>query len=158
MRAILAALICGAFALAMTITTSPARASAGVSCLAEDATLVLSLGAAFGRALGAGIASFGATLAIRLPQAPPDLRALRFGQGELAQSWWYDKSLNFALHREREAGLNGSVDLIIETTRHASEENRYDGHYRLLIAPAPDGAGPIGTSQEWRGPVTCSVD
>jgi hypothetical protein len=135
-----------------------AHASAGVACRAEDATLVLSLNAAFGRALGAGIANFGATLAIRMPHAPSDLRALKFGRDALSQSWWHERSLNFALHRDREVEPNGSVDLIIETTQRAGEENRYEGRYLLSIAPAPGGAHPSGAPQEWRGAVTCTTD
>jgi hypothetical protein len=147
-----------AVSVAIAQMIAQAHASAGVACRAEDATLVLSLNAAFGRALGAGIANFGATLAIRAPQTPPDLRALRFGRTELSQSWWHEKSLNFALHRDREAGPYGSVDLIIETTQHASEENRYDGRYLLSVALAPGGSDLIGAPQEWRGAVTCTTE
>jgi len=143
-------------AFALALIASPAHATASVACSAEDATLALSLGAAFGRALGAGIANFGATLTIHVPHVAPDLRALKLDRSDLSQSWWHEETLNFALHRDQ---LNSSLDLIIETRQHPSEENRYDGRYRLIIAPAPPGsASTIGAAAEWRGAVSCSAD
>ena len=145
--------------LAVALATgSPAHASAGVDCHAEDATLSLRLGAAFGRARGAGVANFGADLDIRLPQAPPELRVLHLERAALVQSWWHIGTLNFHLqHRQREHPF-GSVDLVIETTRQGDDENRYAGRYLLSLAVAPAGSDVADPALELRGDVICTAD
>lgn len=149
-------LLPGLVLAAFLMPASPAHATAGVACHAEDATLSLGLGAAFGRALGAGLANFAAGLEIRSAQAPRDLRVLRFERP--AQSWWHHDTLNFHLHFERQARPYGSVDFVIETTRQPDDENRYAGRYLLSLAVAPAGSDIIDPPLEFRGDVVCTAD
>src|SRR5262249_16615298 len=106
----------------VTAGALPAHATAGLSCRAEDPSLVLDVVATFGRSIGAEMLDFAATLEILQPRVPPDLRRLQFDRKTLHQIWWHEKDLKFHMHHARSQDEPyGYVDLVVETTQ--SDDN-----------------------------------
>jgi hypothetical protein len=114
----------------------PARASAGISCRAQDGSATFGMQAAFTRGLGGGMINFGAELNVLLKNAPQDFRALRFEQKNVSQAWWYGPDFKLQLYRERAEGLPfGSVNLVVEAKEGKGDgEGTYRGAYRLEIS------------------------
>ena len=148
-----------AILLALIIVTSPAHASAGVSCRAEDASAKFGLSAAFTRGLGGGMVNFGAILQILLPAVPPDLREVQFDRSEVSGVWFYHRDIKFQIHHERQPeGPTGSVDLVIETRESRNDESLYRGRYVLRVHYAETKDDIKEKSLELRGRVACSVE
>ena len=145
--------------LALLAAASPAHASAGVSCSAEDAAVKFGMSAAFTRGLGGGMVNFGATLQILLPEVPPDLREVKFDRNEVSGVWFYNRDIKFQIHHERKPeSPAGSVDLVIETRESRNDESLYYGRYVLRIHYAKTKDDIKEKSLELRGRVACSVE
>ena len=123
--------------LAPLAGTSPASASAGVSCSAADTSAELEIEAAFTRGLGGGIINFSADVAVLLPNTPRDFRKSAFKRKDVSQVWWYGPEFRLQIYRERmDKPPFGSINVVIDAKMGTGDddEGTYLGTYKIEIS------------------------
>jgi hypothetical protein len=145
--------------IAIVAGAAQAHASAGVSCSIDDKSVVLEVGAAFGRSAGSGMINFGGNLKILMPEAPRDLRALKLERRKLSQIWVHYKDIKMQLYHERpQRGLTGSINLVLEARQDSENEDSYKGTYLLTIRYAEKKDDAEDKEIEAKGNVVCMTD
>lgn len=137
--------------------TRPVLATATLSCDADDRSLKLSVQAVVGHGAGESLSGFQGELQVLLKGAPDDLRKLALGAEHLTQHWIYGREVKLRIYRERPDGLQGDVEIVVETRAGAADEPEHRGAYVLTVhAPGPS-AGAEPKTLKARGRATCSV-
>lgn len=145
-------------AIVITLATTSAHASGGLSCEASDKAVKLALEAGVSRGVGSGFFSFKGQLDILAPGAPKDFRNIEFEKEHLTQQWLDNRNLKLHVYRERDGEPHGYVDLVIEAwPRKDSEDIEFRGGYTLTIFDVPKNGGD-GKTTVLKGRVTCSAE
>jgi hypothetical protein len=106
---------------------------------------------------GAGsILNFEARLEILLKNTPPDFRKLEMKSDALSQHWLDGKEFKLRLYTERNEGLFGAVEFLIETR--AAGEGTYKGRYTLKVENMESEKSSEARTLEARGKITCFVE
>jgi autotransporter translocation and assembly factor TamB len=140
--------------LACLACASPALASGGVSCTAEDRGAKFSIGSPVGRSTGGALYQFAGEIEVRGPSVAEDFRKITLAASHLTQSWFDARDLKMHVHFEREAEPHGTVDLTVEV-RGRAEAPTWRGRYTLSIGETVDGEF---RTRRITGRVTCSVE
>jgi hypothetical protein len=141
----------------LAFASSPAFASAGLSCEASDKTMKLSLEAGISRGVGEDFFSFKGELEILAAGIPKDFQKIEVAKEHLTQRWLDGRNLKLKIYREREGEPHGYVDIVIEAWPRKDEEDQFRGGYTLTIfdmSVKKDGEGKTTTL---KGRVTCSA-
>ena len=133
---------------------SPALASGGVSCTADDRGAKFSIGSPVGRSTGGALYQFAGEIELRGPNVAEDFRKITLTREHLTQSWFDARDLKMHVHFEREAEPHGTVDLTVETRGNAEAET-WRGRYTLSIGETVNGEF---RSRRITGRVSCSVE
>jgi hypothetical protein len=147
------------FAAAMLITACgvfPARATGGFGCEATDKNVKFETHAGMQRGGAGSILNFEAQLEILLKNTPPDFRKLDMKSDTLSQHWLDGKEFKLRLYTERNEGLFGAVEFLIETK--AADEGTYKGRYTLKVENMESEKSSEAKTLEARGKITCFVE
>jgi hypothetical protein len=145
--------------IAIAAGLSPAQASIGFTCRAEDDAAKLVLSGAYGTGLGSGMANFGADIEIRHPDASAIIRRLQLAYEHVSERWFRYRDLKLmARWLSPSGGPNVEVLLIMETRRAEEEGSSYLGRYELIIYGARPNANSDRASVELSGLISCSID
>lgn len=138
-------------------TLSPALASGGLWCNAEDDKVKIDINSGMTRGMGAPLFDFEATVEIRDEALDEDVRKTSYGY---ATQYWLDgERLNLLVYWEREGdGEFASVETTL-TTLYADEDDvePYLGEYQITVygggKPTAD-----GEARRYSGKVSCGVE
>jgi hypothetical protein len=137
------------------LACSPAFASGGLSCDAEDEAVKISIGGGVTRGMGGSLFSFEGFVELRSAAVPEDRRHAPFQREHVAQYWLDERSLNLRLYRERGADMpHGYVELALMTQAGVDDEGTYGGRYELTIYDVDRNEGEL----RLEGPVSCMVE
>jgi hypothetical protein len=143
-------------ALAATLAAAtPALATGGFGCSAEDDSVSFHADAEMSRGMGGVIINFSASLAISLDGVPEDMRRLSLDQA-MTHSWIDGDELKLQFYTERQAEPFASVDFTVETKM--IEEGEYRGTYALAVFAEPPESDPDHDMWLAEGDVTCFVE
>ena len=142
-------------ALTLATIATPALASGGIWCNAEDKAVRLSVESGMTRSIGGGFFNFRAGLDIRLPGTPKDFRSLKLDENDLPHHWIDDKEIKLLLYRERSEEPFGWVHLVIDTK--AVDEGSYAGTYTLTLSNLEPGQSEAKETTA-TGPIECSAE
>jgi hypothetical protein len=146
--------ILGAIA-GLTLLSSSAFASGGLSCEVADANLKLTAESGVTHGMGGPFFNFKASAEILNAAVHPDLKALILDD-KLVHHWLDGKTLKLSFYQETaEDKPHAYVDITIDTQ--SDEEGNYNGAYQLSIFAAEPPAG-AENPVELSGTVTCFVE
>jgi hypothetical protein len=143
------------FAGATMALATPALATGGFGCTAEDANLTFNADAAMSRGMGGMIINLTASVAIGMEGIPADFRSLTLDDA-LTHSWVDGDELKLQFYAERQAEPFASLDLTVETK--IVEEGAYRGTYALAVFAEPPESDPDRDMWLAEGVVTCFVE
>ena len=139
--------------LTFLLACSPAYASGGLSCDAEDEKVKVSISGGVTRGMGSPLFSFTGDLEIKAAGVPEDLRHTLFEREHVAQYWLDGDSLNLRLYWERaEDKPHGLVELLVMTT--SEDDLTYEGGYDVTVFDVPGGSNEV----KLEGRVSCTVE
>jgi len=141
---------------ALVAAVVPARATGGVWCNAEDASVRFAMRSGLSHGINGGFLSFQADLDVKLKAVPEDFLHLHFDDAGVSQRWLDDKVFKLRIFRERETGPSGDLVFLVETTR--IREGEYRGRYELTIGSMQSAQDYKGTQWHARGKVSCSSE
>jgi hypothetical protein len=139
------------------LAVTPAAASGGLHCGADDAAVAFSVQGGLTRGTGA-LFNFRGEIKLRLAGAPDDFRALTLDSSDLIQRWLDDKELKLHIYHERREGPYGAVTLLVETRADPDDEGNYHGNYVLTVSSTLSDRDVEATQVEARGAATCSAE
>jgi hypothetical protein len=139
---------------ALLCTLSPAAASGGLWCDVDDDKVTIAINSGVTRGMGGPLFNFEATVEIKDPELPDDVRKTSFGH---ATQYWLDgEALNLLVYWERDGdGEFASVEATV-MTRYADEEGSYDGEYAITIYGGKPTAD--GEALRYSGAISCGVE
>lgn len=138
-------------------TLSPAFASGGLWCEADDAKVKLSIDSGITRGMGNPLFNFRGALEIKDKAVAEDLRTSAFEIGNLTQHWLDGKEMKLQLFRERGGdGPVGEIDLLIETRM--VDEGSYEGTYSVRVSDMTGDTSGEGKVSEYNGKASCSAE
>ena len=143
-----------ALPLLACLSATPALASGGVLCEADDRGAKFSIGSPVGRSTGGALYQFSGEIEVRGPTVAEDFRKITLAREHLTQSWFDARELKMHVHFEREAEPHGTVDLTVEV-RGPREAETWRGRYVLSIGETVNGEF---RSRRITGRATCSVE
>src|SRR6185312_1424649 len=108
----------------------PALASGGFWCGALDKNVKFHVTSGTQRGGAGALLNFKADLEILLKNVPPDFKKLDLSSA-LAQHWIYGKDFKLRLYTERNDGLFGAVEFVVDTK--TADESEYKGSYSLSV-------------------------
>lgn len=142
-------------AVLLPLAASPAMASGGLWCGADDGPARIQIQGGVTHGMGGPLFSFDGTLAARDESIPADLRKITFDRSHVPQYWLDGKELRLLLYRERAADkAHGYVELTILTQ--AIDESSYEGRYELEVFDAD--ATSEGKRWDYAGKIVCGVE
>ncbi len=143
--------------LAILMVVSPASASGGLHCTADDKAVAFEVEGGVTHGMGGPLFSFRAEVDIRNPTVAGDLRKTSFAKDNVAQYWLDGEELKLLLYRERDGDkAHGYVQLLIET-KAGGDDGSYDGRYALSVFDT-EGEAAEGTTLDMAGDVVCSAE
>jgi hypothetical protein len=143
---------------ALLAVATPARATIGFACSADDKAAVIAVNGAYGTSLGSGMASFSGNIEIRLNDMPAEMKKLHLDHRHVSQHWFIGRDLNILTRWDRPEGEPfGEVLLIVETHRGNAEESPYRGRYRLQVHLAPVKPGGEMQIVKAAGRISCGT-
>ncbi len=134
----------------------PAHATGGFGCEAVDKNVKFETHAGLQRGGAGSVLNFEAQLEILLKNTPPDFRELKLKGDTLSQHWLDGKEFKLRLYTERNEGLFGAVEFLIETK--AADEGSYKGRYTLKVENMESEKSSEAKTLEARGKITCFVE
>lgn len=141
--------------LALSGSSLPALASGGFWCDIADKNVKFHVSSGTQRG-GAGVLlNFRADLEILLKNVPPDFRKLDLSSA-LTQHWIDGKDFKLRLYTERNEGLFGAVEFIVDTR--AADEGEYKGTYSLSVESIQSEKDPEAKRWKARGKIACSAE
>ena len=145
--------------LAFALGVSPAMASGGLSCTADDDKVGFDIQAGVTRGMGGPVFSLTGELTIKGGDVAADLAKTAFARDNLAQYWLDGEELRLLLYKERAEGEFGSVELTIKTkTLGEEDEGSYAGEYALNVFESTgEGSGDSKTT-DLAGKVECMAE
>ena len=141
--------------LALSGSPLPALASGGFWCDAEDKNVKFHVTSGTQRGGAGGLLNFKADLEILLKNIPPDFKKLDL-KNALTQHWIDGKDFKLRLYTERNEGLFGAVEFIIDTK--AADEGEYKGIYALSVESMQSEKDSEAKRWKARGKITCSAE
>lgn len=137
------------------LASSPATASGGLWCDADDGPARIEIQGGVTHGMGGPLFNFAGTLAARDETLPADLRKTAFDRSHVPQYWLDGKELRLLLYRERAADRpHGYVELTIIT--HAIDESSYEGRYELKLFDAD--SSNEGRTWKFEGKISCGAE
>jgi hypothetical protein len=140
---------------ALTLLSSSALASGGLSCEVADQNLNLTVESGVTHGMGGPFFNFKASAEVLVKDTPPSLVKLNLDNG-LVHHWLDGQRLDLSFYRESEGSEpHAEVEIIVQTTQ--GEEGTTAGEYTLsvfLAEPAPGAENPIKVT----GKVSCFVE
>jgi hypothetical protein len=133
----------------------PALASGGFWCDATDKNVKFHVASGTQRGGAGALLNFEANLEIFLKDVPPDFRKLNLS-GSLTQHWIDGKDFKLRLYTERNEGLFGAVEFIVDAK--AAGEGEYKGTYSLSVENMQSEKDSEAKRWEARGKITCSAE
>lgn len=115
-----------------------ARATGGLSCQADDQSILFLSTSTVARSLAARLLDFQARMDIRLKDAPDDMKTIMLNDEHLAHHWIHDSDTKLKIHWERQKNPYGYVELVIETSDKPGQESSR-GTYHLRIHSMREG-------------------
>jgi hypothetical protein len=146
--------------LLLAAAASPAFASGGLDCSAEDKRVKLSVNSGVTHGMGGPTFNFHAELELYAKTVAEDLRRLSFDDRNRPQYWLDGKELRLLLYKEREADKPfGSVEVEIRT-RAAGEpdEGTYKGSYKVAVYDGGEDGTGEGKIATFAGKVECFAE
>lgn len=145
--------------LALSLFASPAMASGGLSCTADDGKVGFDIQAGVTRGMGGPVFSLAGELTIKGGDVAADLAKTKFERDNLAQYWLDGEELRLLLYKERAEGEFGSVELTVRTKALGEEdEGSYAGDYALQVFESTgEGSGDSRTT-DFAGKVECTAE
>jgi hypothetical protein len=144
------------FAIPLACAT-PAFATGGFSCSADDANLQFSAESALGRGMGSPILGLKAIATLKGAGLPSDLAKLTLDKN-LVHSWMAGDALNLHFYLEREGDKpHAYVELVIITAV-TPDEIETKGTYALTVFEAEPAGQSESKTMEAKGAVTCSIE
>lgn len=141
---------------ALFTASSPASATGGFGCETADKNVKFEAHAGMQRGGAGSILNFEAQLEILLKNTPQDFRKLEMKGNALSQHWLDGKEFKLRLYTERNEGLFGAVEFLIETK--AADEGTYKGRYTLKVENMESEKSSEAKTLEARGKITCFVE
>ena len=139
----------------LTICSSSAFASGGLSCEAADENLVLAIESGVTHGLGGPFFNFKASAEVRVKETPPSLAKLNLDD-RLVHHWLDGGRLDLSFYGETEdSAPHGEVEIIVQAT--VQDEGSYAGEYTLSVfqaEPVPNAENPM----KFTGKVSCFVE
>ncbi len=135
---------------------SPRGRHRGFYCKTEDNNVKFEAAAALQRGGANGLLNFDSQLEILLKNTPPDFRRLHLKGDALSQHWIDGKDFRLRLYTERNEGLFGAVEFLIETK--VVDEGSYGGSYTLTIENMTSEKSSEANVIKARGKIVCSVE
>jgi hypothetical protein len=133
---------------------SPAHATGGFGCSAQDANLTFDSSAAVGQGLPTSFLNFQASADIAWKELPADFRKPDMTKA-LVQSWWLGPNLKMQFYTERQDKEPfASLEIVIET-REDGDEGAYEGTYLMKLY---ENAQPEPRTAEVSGKVHCDTE
>jgi hypothetical protein len=143
--------------LAAMIAATPASASGGLWCDADDASVRLKIESGATRGQGNPLFNFRGELEIKDAAVAADLRGSSFDESNLTQHWTDAHQLNLQLYRQRAEDKElGEINLVIETK--SVEEATYEGTYTVDIFDMAGDASDAGKTLSLTGKVSCGAE
>lgn len=136
------------------LSLSPAHATGGVSCTAEDRGAKFTIGSPVGRSTGGALFQFEGELELRGATIAEDFRKVTLGKDHLTQSWFDARDLKMHVHFERAGEPHGTIDLTVEARGNADAET-WRGRYVISIGETVNGEF---RTRRVTGRVSCSVE
>jgi hypothetical protein len=143
-----------ALAALAVLSLTPAHATGGISCEAEDRSAKFTIGSPIGRSTGGAFYQFAGELELRIANVAADFRKVTFTKDHLTQSWFDARDLKMHVHFEREGEPHGTIDLTVEARGNADAET-WRGRYVLSVGETVNGEF---RSRRVTGRVSCSVE
>jgi hypothetical protein len=141
--------------LALLFSFQPALASGGFWCDALDKNVKFHVTSGTQRGGAGGLLNFKADLEILLKNIPPDFRKLDLSGG-LTQHWIDGKDFKLRLYTERNEGLYGAVEFIVDAK--AADEGEYKGSYSLLVENIQSEKDSEAKRWKARGKIACLAE
>ena len=143
--------------IAMLMLATPALASGGFSCEADDAAAKFTIEAGLSRGAGNGLFNFRGELELRGKDVAEDFRKSVFEPANLMQHWIDGKDLRLELYRERSGDKPfAELTLLIEAV--LVEEGSYAGPYSLRLMDMTGDTSGEGRTITLDGKTTCFVE
>lgn len=134
----------------------PALASGGFGCEATDKNVKFEANAGMQRGGAGAFLNFKAELESLLKDTPPDFRKLSLDREAISQHWIDGKDFKLRLYTERNEGLFGSVEFLIEAK--LAEEGKYAGRYTLRIDNMTSEQSSEAKALKAGGKIVCFVE
>jgi hypothetical protein len=153
--------ICRTIALAAVFAanTLPALASGGFGCEAADKNVKFEANAGMQRGGAAALLNFRAELESLRKDTPADFRKLALDREAISQHWIDGRDFKLRLYTERNEGLFGSVEFLIEATALKNDdEGKYAGRYTLTIDNMESAQASEAKTLKARGKIVCFVE
>ena len=142
----------------LLIAASPAIASGGLSCAADDEKAKFMIESGVTRGLGSPVFNFRGEINILDKAVADDLRKTSFDGTHLAQYWLDGANLNLHLYRERQGDKpHGYVDLVI-TTQPGDDGGSFHGGYELSVFDMTGDTTGEGRTISASGTLSCFVE
>ena len=146
-----------AITIAMLMLATPALASGGFSCEADDAAAKFTIEAGLSRGAGNGLFNFRGELELRDKDVAEDFRKSVFEPANLMQHWIDGKDLRLEVYRERSGDKPfAELTLLIEAV--LVEEGSYAGPYSLRLMDMTGDTSSEGRTITIEGKATCFVE
>ena len=143
--------------MAAIMFVTPALASGGFSCEADDASAKFTIEAGLSRGAGNGLFNFRGELELTGKDVAEDFRKSVFDQGNLMQHWIDGKDLRLELYRERSGDKPfAELTLLIEAV--LVEEGSYAGPYSLRLMDMTGDTSGEGRTVTIEGKASCIAE
>ena len=116
--------------VAVIAGVTPAAATGGLGCEADDANVKFDVDSGVTRGMGGPFLNFRASLDVVVAGVPDDLRKLTLDDA-MTHSWLDGEEVKLQFYVERQEGDFASLDFVVETTM--VEEGEYRGDYVLTV-------------------------
>lgn len=149
-----------AFALLMTLAGAfEAQASGRIYCAVDDAYIKMSLESGFDAAGGNKLIHFRGVLTLKDSKVPGLVETMLLNSGMLRQRWMDGKDLRLLVYSETSGdGPFAALELTIETSATASDPDRFEGRYAVMIETAEKKSStPRETAMSREGNLLCEL-
>lgn len=141
--------------LALSDSSLPALASGGFWCDALDKNVKFHVTSGTQRGGAGALLNFKADLEILLKNVPPDFRKPDLSSA-LTQHWIDGKDFKLRLYTERNEGLFGAVEFVVDTK--VVDEGEYKGSYSLSVESMRSEKDSEAKRWKARGKIACSAE
>jgi len=149
-----------AFALLLTLAgVGETQAAGRIYCAVDDAYIKMSLESGFDAAGGNKLIHFRGALTLKDSKVPGLIETMLLNSGMLRQRWMDGKDLRLLVYSETSgAGPFAALELTIETSATASDPNRFEGRYAVVIETAEKKTStPRSTAMSREGNLVCEI-